>query len=178
MSEIWKDIPGLEGLYKCSNFGNFKAPEKIENSSHRRCIRKEKILKTCHESNGYLQISIIVNKKQTLHLAHRLIALTFIKKIEGKDFVNHKNGIKDDNRVENLEWCTKSENSKHSFAIGTQCNKGEHHSRAKITDDIVREIRRKHIPKTYGCHKLAKEFGMSKTNILDILKRKTWSHVA
>lgn len=177
MNEIWKPVKGFEGLYECSSLGMFRAPEKVENTTRRNCVRKAKMLKTIHESNGYLQIRLRSNGKEKAHLSHRLIATTFIPLVDGKNFVNHINGIKDDNRVENLEWVTKSENCIHSFKIGLQSNKGEQHPRAKITDTIVRQIRGKYIPNVYGCHRLAKEFGMSKSNILDIINHRTWSHV-
>lgn len=177
MNEIWKNIPGLENCYRVSNFGNFKSIGKIETGKRRIIVRKDRLLSPVHESNGYLQIGLIVDGKQKRFLAHRLVALTFLKPVTGKDFVNHKNGIKDDNRVENLEWCNKSENCKHSFLIGTQCNKGEQHPQNKVTNIQVLEIRAKFIPRIYSSRKLAKEYGLSKTNILDIVNRKTWNHI-
>lgn len=177
MNEVWKDIPGYDGLYQCSNLGRFRAPAKIENSDRRYCVRKEKILKATYEGNGYLQIGLAIEKKQVRFLAHRLIAAAFIPTVEGKDFVNHINGIKDDNRVENLEWVTKSENTIHSFKIGLQDNQGTNHPQAKIDDHAVREIRIKYKSGLYSSRGLASEYSMSKTSILDIIKHKAWSHV-
>lgn len=72
---------------------------------------------------------------------------------------------------------TYSENSIHSFKIGLQCNKGENHPNHKLTNIIVNEIRKKYIPRKYTLMRLAKEHGLSKTNVLDIIHRKIWSHI-
>lgn len=109
MEEIWKDIKGYEGLYQVSNLGNVKS---FYNSNIR-------LLKAGINSNKYFYVGLIKDKKRTFILIHRLVAITFIPNTEKKPFVNHINGIKKDNRVENLEWCTQQENVKHSWNIGT-----------------------------------------------------------
>ena len=173
MNETWKDIPGYEGTHQVSNIGNFKALARKRFNGKVICDFKERVLHPRHEGNGYLQVNIF--SKQVS--AHRCVAFAFIDKPIGKDFVNHKNGIKDDNRVENLEWCTQSENCKHSFVIGLQDNKGENHPKAKLTNEIVLEIRKKYIPNIYGCWRLAKDFNLSVTHIKDIVNRRVWNHI-
>lgn len=115
MAEIWKDIEGFKGLYQVSTHGRVKKIYK----------GKETILKGGKFSNGYLLVSLTVEKRIYRHfLTHRLVAQTFIPNPDGKSDVNHKNGIKTDNRVENLEWCTRSENLQHAVNIGlteSQC---------------------------------------------------------
>lgn len=69
--------------------------------------------------HGYLKVAIYENKKSTLKALHRLVAIAFIPNPFNKPCVNHINGIKIDNRVENLEWCTHSENTLHGYKIGT-----------------------------------------------------------
>jgi HNH endonuclease/NUMOD4 motif-containing protein len=172
--EQWQNIPGFDKCYFVSTHGNFKSIGREERNTRRICKRNDRILTPKHEGNGYLQIGLMVKYKQTRFLAHRLVAITFLVKPEGKDFVNHKNGIKDDNRIENLEWCTKSENAKHSFSIGTQCNKGEMHPGHKLTKIQVEEIRSKYISRLYPSRKLAKEYNISKRNVLDIVNKKIW----
>lgn len=103
--EIWKDIPNYEGIYQASNLGRIKS------------IKTGKIRKNV-QYGLYLSIQLCKNGKNKLHYVHRLIALTFIPNPSNKPQINHINGIKTDNRVENLEWTTQSENVIHAIKIG------------------------------------------------------------
>lgn len=109
MEEIWKPIEGYEKRYKISNLGNVK-----------RLFRyHEKVLKLCLKKSGYLYVHL--NDKN--FRVHRLVAKAFIKNPQNKPDVNHKNGIKTDNTVFNLEWVTRSENTKHAiYVLGVQNN--------------------------------------------------------
>ena len=110
MKEVWKDIDGYEGLYQVSNFGNILSIKKyssLYSDKERRC----KILKPRINKSGYLQVCFC-NKT---HLVHRLVASAFIENKNKKPQVNHINGIKTDNKLENLEWMTNSENVCHAY---------------------------------------------------------------
>ena len=107
MQEIFKDIEGFEGLYQISNLGRVKSLR----------FNKEILLKDGKTGRelGYRSVVLTKNKIKKTYYVHRLVAQAFIPNPENKSDANHKNGIKSDNIIANLEWCTCSENSLHSF---------------------------------------------------------------
>ena len=117
--EIWKDIKGLEGSYQVSNLGRVKSLARvIKRSDNTIQTFKERILKVLPDNNGYSRVSLPIKGKQTKVRIHRLVAIAFIENKENKKEVNHIDGIKNNNNVTNLEWCTGSENRKHAWDIG------------------------------------------------------------
>jgi len=114
--EIWKDIPEYEGLYKISTNGTVASYDRIvEYYGGRMAHRKGKILKERYDRYGYKRVELGKNGKNKTFSIHRLVALTFIPNLENKPQVNHINGVKDDNHVENLEWSTSKENINHAY---------------------------------------------------------------
>lgn len=108
MSEFWKEIKGYKGFYEISNKGNV------------RNFKTKYILKQFTNNKGYNYVHLSVNYKRKAISVHRLVAQAFVDNPDNKQQVNHINGIKTDNRVENLEWVTCSENIIHSYKIGKQ----------------------------------------------------------
>lgn len=104
MEEIWKPIEGYFGRYEISNFGNVKS---VYNNG------KTKILKPRINFKGYARVSLSSNYKRKEFCVHRLVGMAFIENKENKPQINHKNGIKLDNRLNNLEWVTAKENCIH-----------------------------------------------------------------
>jgi hypothetical protein len=125
MEEIWKDIPGYEGLYQASNFGRIKSLERLIKQVNRIIHVKERILKNSIDRNGYLSVELYKDHVGKRIGVHRLVLLSFVpcNDRSHRKEVNHLNGIKTDNMVDNLEWCTQSENIKHAFRI-LRRNKG------------------------------------------------------
>ncbi len=120
--EIWKEAFGYEGILEVSNKGNIKRLPFIYKRKFRdgriSCTEREgQIYKLGNMTSGYLFAHVFINGKGKNVSAHRLAALTFIPNPLNKPQINHINGIKTDNRIENLEWCTRSENQRHNYDV-------------------------------------------------------------
>ena len=118
MEEIWRDVPEYVGLYQVSNRGRIKRLESqiIDSLGRRRTIPEKLRVPVC--VHVYLYCAMYKENVEKREAVHRLVATAFIKNPEGKPCVNHINGVKSDNRVENHEWCTHSENNLHAFSTG------------------------------------------------------------
>lgn len=120
MSEIWKDVPNYERLYQVSNQGNVKSlsfgARNIKHSNVERLL-------SCSMSNlGYRKVELYKNGKSKMFYVHRLVANSFIPNPDNKPQVNHKDGNKSNNRVENLEWVSAKENISHAISTGLKTN--------------------------------------------------------
>lgn len=177
MKEIWKDIKGFEGYYQVSNLGRVKRCERLKINGHYKNIN-EMILKGTSDKDGYIVINLYKNSKYKGFKVHRLVAYHFLKNLKSKPQVNHKNLIKSDNRVENLEWCTNSENMQHArkhkkFNID---RKGAKNINSKLNDQIVYNIK-KDLNKGLRVKDVAKKYNTTPNIITKIKNKKTWNHI-
>lgn len=167
--EIWKDVIGYEGRYQISNMGQLKGFGRSP---------KGVILNLSSSWNGYLTKNLYKNWDYQPIKIHRLVCQHFIENPENKPFINHKNGIKTDNRVENLEWCTFSENMLHAKRTGLSPSPhGENHAKAILTNEQVIYIRQTYQPRKVPKSHFAKKFGVSESAIAGILNNRNWKHL-
>lgn len=115
MEEIWKDVTGYEGYYQVSNLGKVRSVDReFVNSIGRHCMLKGMPI-TPRIEKGYYRLGLKKHQEMKMFNVHRLVALAFIPNPNNYNTVNHINGNKTDNRVENLEWCSIKQNIAHAF---------------------------------------------------------------
>lgn len=140
MKEIWKDIHGYNGIYQVSNFGRirsngFEFKQKVSNGIEVKRYALPKILSQSYTVEGYLVVTLLKDRKAKQYKVHRIIADAFIPNPENKPVINHINGVKDDNRLENLEWVTVKENTQHAHSTGLCGRNGKSKFVARLNED-------------------------------------------
>lgn len=169
LSETAKDIEGYEGKYAVTTDGRVYSHSRVD---ARGKLRKGRWLKPIEHDGGYLQEALCDKGKVKKHFIHRLVASAFIDNPNSLPEVNHINGIKSDNRVENLEWVTRSQNMVHASKSGLLISsKGERHYRAKLTTEQVSDIR---ACKSMSQADMAREYGVDPSTISAIVNNKIW----
>lgn len=150
---------------------------------------KTAVLKPTTDKKGYKRVGLQINGVLQTKKVHRLVAEAFIPNPEKKPCVNHINGIKSDNRVENLEWVTYKENTQHAIdnnlfifqtpekSINKIIKKGELNGFSLLTEKQVLEIRKKYKPRIITREVLAKEYNVTVSCIKDVLSRRSWKHI-
>lgn len=183
--EIWKDIPGYEGYYQVSNMGRVRSLDRwIEQEDPRGNYFRPfpgRIIKPYYSTQGYRYVAIS-NKKSKGKKAsvHILVLRSFIGVCPDKYQCNHINGKRDDNRLENLEYCTRSDNIKHSYKILNRPKGGvigENHHKAKLANNDVINIRKLYSSGQFTQKQLSKMFGIAQTGISNIVNGIGWKHL-
>jgi hypothetical protein len=168
MEEVWKDVKDYEGLYQVSNLGN------VKRLKGKGCVTERLIARSINKF-GYIYRGFHNKGTYRKFKEHRLVANAFIDNPNNKPAVNHINGIKTDNRVENLEWCTYLENKQHAIKTGLTNTKGVKNHFCKLTEEQVNQIRKIGFSQTRIS--LSKKYGVSASNISRIIKNEMWKHI-
>lgn len=171
--EIWRDIENYEGLYQVSNLGN------VRSLNYGRSKVKRNLQIVVNKHLGYCQVGLTKNKKTKTFRVHRLVAMTFIPNPENKSEVNHINGIKIDNRANNLDWVTPKENTYHARTTKLTRQNGEDSVLSKLTNEQVRSIRDEYIKgsRDHNIYTIAKKYSVSITTIHDIIHNETYKGI-
>ena len=170
--EVWKDIKDYEGAYQVSNFGRVRSLDRKRWNGKVWCKCKGRILVGRPTKYGYLRVSL---GRGDYHYIHRIVAETFLSNVGYELQVNHKDGDKTNNRVENLEWCSCSENMKHA-SKNSLMRSGESHHNHKLTKQDVDYIRNhhKHNDRTFGYSALSRLFGVSPEAVRRVVRGEAW----
>ena len=169
--EEWRDVVGYEGLYQVSNYGRVK-------SFHNNGVRT--LNPSFADYPGYYVVNLTKNGKQQTQYVHILVAQAFIPNPENKSYVNHIDGDKLNNCLENLEWTTPTENSRHAWRNGLiKSRTGTKNLHSKLTPEQVRYIRFNYKPhdENFSMVALARKFNVSKSTIYLVLARRTYKDV-
>ena len=169
--EVWKDVVGYEGLYLVSNQGNIKSLPR--NGT----CKQPKNLKMHLGNRGYYVVTLSKNNIRKKFLVHRIVASAFIDNPKNLPQINHKDGNKINNNIENLEWITPYDNIRHSIETHLKPNdKGVKNYHSKLSENDILFIRVNYIPrdKLYGCTALAKKFGVAKSTLSYIINYITY----
>lgn len=182
MKEIWKDIRGYKGLYRISSLGKVESIERINYFPYKGVLRKRIIggilLKQKINTYGYFCIALCKNGKMKHYILSNLIGKHFIPNPDNKFAINHKDGNKLNNNINNLEWLSVSENLKHAHRTGLIDNKGSKNPNHKLTEADILQIRKLFPPAfDYTQVDIARIYNVNKGQISCIIKRKTWSHI-
>jgi len=152
MNVIWKDVIDYEGLYKVSNLGRVKSLNRYVDGKNGHLQFKEGII--LHNnigSNGYPKIDLSKNGNIKTATIHRIMAMVFIPNPENKSQINHKNSVRNDNRIPNLEWATSSENVQHGWDNGrVSVHKGKFGSKSQTAKPIIQYDLNNNIITEYG----------------------------
>ena len=177
-SEVWKDIPHFPG-YQASTEGRIRS---VDRMMQRRCdktpfLRRGQVLKPIDNGNGYKSVNLVQDNdfRYRRYYIHRLVLETFTSGHEGyQTDVNHLDGDKSNNRLENLEWCTRSENNYHAYNNGLHVC-GETHPQAKYSAELIATIKERLMNGERVCD-LSREYGIPHQYISGILNGRKRVH--
>lgn len=178
VDEVWADIPTLEGRYQASTHGHIRSLDRTGATCYGSTrILKGKLIAQKAGVNGYMRISAGVHKTQ---FVHRLVAMTFIPNKNNLPVINHIDGNKKNNFIENLEWCTQRHNMQHAHRTGLSkgmpLKRGEESIAAKLSKEDVINIKTR-LKNGDRSIDLSREYHVCKGTIGEIKAGRSWSSV-
>lgn len=170
---IWKTL-----IYHGKEYKQFE----VSNNGQLRNVNTETVYKQHLNRQGYYQVCVSLGsaKNKKIFKLHRAVAESFIENPDNKDFINHIDGNKLNNSLDNLEWCTPAENSQHASRLGlSKPLRGVDSPLAKLTEEDVLYIREHYIPRDreYGARALGRKFNIDKNTIVNIANYKAYVNV-
>jgi hypothetical protein len=170
--EIWKFVDGYLNLYSVSNFGSVKRNDGCVLRGKSKVFVKGRVLSLKKHRDGYLNVNLSINGSQKTEGIHRLVAKAFIPNPKNKPDVNHIDGNKLNNCVENLEWATKSENSKHAWDSGLLSRDNILKNRKKkffVSNEMIEIIKKEYVPYYNSAKKLSEKYKLKYSAVVNVL---------
>jgi len=174
--EIWRPVVEYKGFYEVSNLGRIRSVRNKTCSKKYSFIKPHIVYGNCGKSTGYYSLFLSKNGKSRCFTVHRLVAKVFIKNINKKKLVLHKDGNSLNNYATNLYWGTSKENAQDALKHNTFV-RGEKNGGAKLTEEKVLKIRKLYNSKKFSYSKLGKLFKVHYSTISYIISRKLWKHI-
>ena len=181
--EVFVDIPGYEGYYQVSNYGNVRSLDRvIKEKTGKTQTLKGRILKQRINPGGYHYIELGKNGTKATFAVHQLVAQAFIPNPDSKPTVNHIDGNKLNNSVANLEWSTYSENLKHAYKTGLRrtvkfSEVGSKNYKRKLKPEQVIEIKRLLAAGSLTHKEIATKFSVARSTVTEIKSGRRWKHL-
>jgi len=173
VAEEWRPVVGWEGVYSISNLGEIRRTKPSSQSRYKNIIGERM-------TKGYVRFNLVDVTRQERVMAHRVVLSAFVGPCPTGHECNHKNGKRDDNRLENLEWVTPSNNTRHAWNSLPNKRKnqprGEKSPNARFFERDVREIRRR-CDSGESVRGVARSLGASRCAVGNIAKRISWRHI-
>lgn len=167
--EEWRPVVGYEGYYSVSSLGNVRRDKPYKATVDGKILRPS-------AANGYLFVSLSKASSSKCQRIHTLVCAAFIgERPEGK-VINHKNGIKTDNRIENLEYCTLSENMRHAHSIGLLHQKGADNNNSRLTHEDAIKVKTM-FKNGMKDREVSDATGFNKNTLRGIRKGVYWKHI-
>lgn len=169
---MWKDIKNYEGFYQINELGEIKTI-----STNFRNVKPGKISKGRPSKNGYFSVSLTKNKTVKNFYVHRLVAQAFLGDCPVRCEVNHKDGVRSNNHLDNLEYVTRSENNFHSYRVLSRVpvlTYGVKHHAAKLNPQKAQEIRDAYSQGNETFASLGRSYGVHWTSVRSIILGETW----